>query len=104
MKDNDDDDKERECLKSLLKPSPFDFLLRDEYEYQSSDGLYYILAQHVKCLDGKCRTYWSKYRYDKDDALEGRRGENNTTPSEIFREMILMENWTRARHEQVVVR
>jgi hypothetical protein len=47
----------KEGLKSLLKPSPFDFLLRDEYEYQSSDGLYYILAQHVKCLDGKDRTF-----------------------------------------------
>jgi len=94
----------KEGLKSLLKPSPFDFLLRDQYEYQSSDGRYYILAQHVKCLDGKDRTYWSKYRYDNDDIREGKRGENNMTPSKIFNEMILMENWTREGHEQVVVR
>src|SRR5215204_6944537 len=94
----------KEGLKSLLKPSPFDFLLRDQYEYQSSDGRYYILAQHVKCLDGKDRTYWSKYRYDNDDIREGKRGENNTTPSKIFNEMILMENWTREGREQVVVR
>lgn len=31
-------------LKSLLKPSPFDFLLRDQYKYKSSDGRYYILT------------------------------------------------------------
>jgi hypothetical protein len=93
-----------EGLKSLLKPSPFDFLLRDQYKYKSSDGRYYILAQHVKCLDGKNRTYWSKYRYHNDDVREGKRGENNMTPSGIFNEMILKENWTREGHEQVVVR
>jgi hypothetical protein len=94
----------KEGLKSLLKPSPFDFLLRDQYKYKSSDGRHYILAQHVKCLDGKDRTYWSKYRYDNDDVREGKRGENNMTPSEIFNEIIVMENWTREGHEQVVVR
>jgi hypothetical protein len=26
----------KEGLKSLLKPSPFDFLLRDQYKYKSS--------------------------------------------------------------------
>jgi hypothetical protein len=94
----------KEGLKSLLKPSPFDFLLRDQYKYKGADGRHYILAQHVKCLDGKDRAYWSKYRYDNDDVRESKRGENNTTPSEIFREMILMENWTREGHEQVIVR
>src|SRR5215207_4851214 len=93
MKDNNINNKnEEEGLKSLLKPSPFDFLLRDQYKYKSSDGRHYILAQHVKCLDGKDRTFWSKYRYDNDVVREGRRGENNTTPSEIFNEMILIEN------------
>src|SRR5215207_11571520 len=107
MKDNNNinnKNEEGEGLKSLLKPSPFDFLLRDQYKYKSSDGRYYILAQRVKCLDGKDRTYWSKYRYDNDDVREGKRGENNTTPSEIFNEMILIENWTREGHEQVIVR
>src|SRR5215204_2152417 len=105
MKDNNKEgEREKEGLKSLLKPSPFDFLLRDQYEYQSSDGRHYILAQHVKCLDGKDRTFWSKYRYDNDDVRESKKGENNTTPSEIFNEMILIENWTDEGHEQVIVR
>ena len=107
MKDNNNinnKNEEGEGLKSLLKPSPFDFLLRDQYKYKSSDGRHYILAQHVKCLDGKDRTFWSKYRYDNDDVRESKKGENNTTPSEIFNEMILIENWTDEGHEQVIVR
>lgn len=79
--------KEREGLKSLLKPAPFDFLLRDQYKYKSSDGRHYILAQRVKCLDGIDRTYWSKCRSDNDVVREGRKGENNTTPSGIFNEI-----------------
>lgn len=105
MKDNDKPSYTKEGLKSLLKPSPFDFLLRDQYKYKSSDGRHYILAQHVN-VDGRNRTYWSKYRCDDDVVREGKAGENNiiVTPSEIFREMISMENWTREEHEQVVVR
>jgi hypothetical protein len=94
----------KDGLKSLLKPSPFDFLLRDQYKYKSADGRHYILAIHETGLDGKDRTYWSKYRYDNDDIREGKRGENNMTPSGIFNEMILMENRTREGHEQVIVR
>jgi hypothetical protein len=112
MKDNDNDNNKpiyfttnnEEESKSLLKPSNFDFLLRDQYKYKSSDGRHYILAQYVKCLDGKSRTYWSKYRYDNDDVREGERGENNVMPSEIFNEIIVMENWTTEGHEQVIVR
>jgi hypothetical protein len=78
--------------------------MRDQYRYKSADGHHYILAQHVKCLDGKNRTYWSKPRYDNDDVREGKRGENNTTPSEIFNEIILMENWTREGHDSSILR
>ena len=109
MKDNNNNDNEpvyntKEGLKSLLKPSPFDFLLRDQYKYKSSDGRHYILAQHEKCLDGRNRTYWSKYRCDDNAVREGKAGENNTMPLEIFTEMISMENWTREGYEQVIVR
>jgi hypothetical protein len=96
----------KEGLKSLLSLHFLTFFLEShrESKYRSSDCRYYILAQHVKCLYGKDRTYWSKYRCDNDEIIEVKRGENNMTPSGIFNEMILMENWTREGHEQVVVR
>jgi hypothetical protein len=90
----------KEGLKSKVRRSPLK-IITYQYEYRSADNCYYILCWYgTGSDDGIDYVHWSKYRYDNDEPVE----EDNVTPSTIFNETLLMENWEDDGDEQVISR
>jgi hypothetical protein len=99
--DNDsDDNKDRDnnnfieaetSLKSTLKDSPFDFLIRRQYRYESPRSDRYILA-YFESPNGISKAIWSLFDYGSDEDMQG---EEHIDLSEDFDRMILSEDWDR---------
>jgi hypothetical protein len=57
-------------LRSRVKQSPFNNMIRVQYEYASPNKFHYILAYHEVGTDGVTYyTHWSKHRYDSHELV-----------------------------------
>ena len=99
-KDKDDDYYyiTKEGLKSTIKPSPLEEILRCRYKYTSCIHNDYILAEFAIGLDCESRAYWSKYSNDDSIII----AENQVMLSDDFDKMIESEGYIEESHETVV--